>query len=256
MLKRFTVLSTLFLLTGCFAFSPEVKDPAPENELNKVVDNFEKINNPGKIQCRSYFVKIIASVPAMQVQIQMETYADLEKNRIRTTVTISGALKQVELYDGKNGYSIIPGLQTKVLTGDKVAFLRYSARHVTPWSVLRTAYENMKMDKKTVMVNGKSCYRLVCQPIGEPSLMPVEIFIDSKTFYPVRTRNITVSDLGKVPNTIDYLKFRKYEGALIGQTFLVQQLNIQMQTELQEVKINCPIPDSIFNAEMIEDEED
>ena len=86
--------------------------------------------------------------------------------------------------------------------------------------------------------------------------MPVEIFIDSKTFYPVRTRNITVSDLGKVPNTIDYLKFRKYEGALIGQTFLVQQLNIQMQTELQEVKINCPIPDSIFNAEMIEDEED
>ena len=256
MLKKFAVLSTLLLLTGCFAFSPEVKDPAPENELNKVVDRFDEINNPRKIQCRTYYFKFIATAPAVQVQVLMETYADLEKNRIRTTVTIPGSLKQVELYDGKNGYSIIPGVQSKVLTGDKVAFLRYSARHATPWSVLRTAYEKMKMDKKTVMVNGKSCYRLVCQPIGEPSLMPVEIFIDSKTFYPVRTRNIVVSDLGKVPSTIDYLKFRKYEGALIGQTILLQQLNIQMQTELQEVKINCPVPDSIFNAEMIEDEED
>ena len=112
------------------------------------------------------------------------------------------------------------------------------------------------MDNNTHVINGKTCYRLVAQPLGEPTLSPEEIFIDQKTFYPVRTRSIISTDLGKVPNQIDFIKFRKYEGALIGQTLKVQQLNMTLPTELLELKVNCPIPDDIFDAEKIADEED
>ena len=256
MLKKLAILLFASLLTGCFAMSPEVKEPAPESKLHEVAARFDEVNNPGKIQCRTYYIKCSAQFPNMQMQIQMETYTDLIKNRIRTTVTVPGTLKQVELYDGKKGYSIIPGMQTKILSEDKVAFLRYSAKHTNPWANLCNGYEKIMLDNNNHVINGKTCYRLVAQPLGEPTLSPEEIFIDQKTFYPVRIRSIITTDLGKIPNQIDFIRFRKYEGALIGQTLKVQQLNMTLPTELLELKVNCPIPDDIFDAEKIADEED
>jgi hypothetical protein len=192
----------------------------------------------------------------MQLKIQMETYADLVKNRNRTTVTVPGMPKHTELYDGRQGYNIVQGVQTKVLTGAQAAFLRYSAKYVKPWECLSGGYEKMMLDKNTHVINGKKCYRLVAQPLGEPTLMPVELFIDQETFYPVRSQSIVPTDLGKIPYQINYIAFRKYEGALVAQTIQIQQLNMSLTAEGQELKVNCPVPDDVFDAEKIADEED
>ena len=256
MLKKSALLLLASLLSGCFALSPEVHEPAPESELQKVTARFDEVNDPGNIQCSSYSIKCHAQAPNMQLKIQMETYADLAKKRFCTVVTVPGMPKQVELYDGRRGYSIIQGVQTKVLTGDKAAFMRYSARYDKPWERLSGRYEKMMLDKNSHIINGKKCYRLVAQPLGEPTLMPVELFIDQATFHPVRSRSIVPTDLGKIPYQVDYIKFRKYEGALVSQTVQIQQLNMTLRAEVQELKVNCTIPDDIFDAEKIADEED
>ena len=57
MLKKSALLLLASLLTGCFALPPAVHEPAPENELHKVAARFDEVNNPGNIQCRSYYIK-------------------------------------------------------------------------------------------------------------------------------------------------------------------------------------------------------
>lgn len=256
MLKKVLFLSCLTMLTGCWAWNPTVEVPAPADELKKVVETFDRINNPEGIKCRSYMTRITVTPENLQIRMTLTCFGDLEKKRIRTTVTVPGMPPQVDLFDGKNAYSIIPGMQTKVLSGDNRTFLRYSATHTQPWTCLSDEYENMKLDQKSFSVNGKECYRIVAQPAGAPELSPVELFIDKKTFFPVQTRSVTPTEMGKLPCTTDFLKFKKVNGALVGQTVKIRQLNMTILAEVQEVKLNCPIPDDTFNAEKIADEED
>ncbi|MBQ7393890.1 MAG: hypothetical protein IJV89_06045 [Lentisphaeria bacterium] len=256
MLKKISFLFFAVIQTGCWAFNPQVDAPAPENELKKIVEKFDKVNNPDGIKCRSYHIKLSAVAANIQMVIQMETYGNLEKKQIRTTLSLPGMPMQVQLYDGRNGYNIVPGLQSKVLQGDAVTFLRYSAKYAKPWSCLSEEYEKMVLDQKNHVINGKNCYRIVARPAGEPSLLPVELFIDRETYLPVRTRSVSVTEMGKIPNTIDYLTFRKIHGVMVGKTVKIQQLNIVLTAELQDLKLNCPIPDSIFDAEKIENEEE
>ena len=254
--KLLLLLLTTTMMTGCWAFTPAVEEPAPADKLQKVIETFDKVNNPAGIKCRSYMTRITASPENIQIKMTIVGYGDLEKKRIRTTATVPGMPTQVELFDGKTAYSIIPGMQTKVLSGDKLVFMRYSASHTKPWISLKDEYENMKLDQKSFTVNGKDCYRIVAQPAGAPELSPVELFIDKKTFFPVRTQSVTPTEMGKIPNTVDYLTFKKVNGAWIGQNVKIRQLNMTIHAELQEIKINCPIPDDTFNAERIADEEE
>ncbi len=256
MLKRLAVLFFTFLVACCVAYDPVVKEPAPESELKKVVERFDAVNNPNKIQCRTFYAKYSAAVPNMQMRMQLETYTDAEKGRISTAVFMPGMPPMVELYDGRKAYSIIPGIQTRVLEGEEAAFWRYSARYTKPWLCLSHDFEKMVLDKKSYDLNGKKCYRLVVRPIGEPELFPMEFFIDQKTFYPVQHREMRQTAQGKIPNTVSYIKFRKYNGALVVQTMKIEQLKISLMADLQELKVDCPVPDKLFNAEMIADEKD
>ena len=257
MLKASSIMLFLaFSLTGCWALPPRVDDPAPESELRQVVERFDRVNNPKKIKCRSYYIQLSAVAENIQMYARMETHGNLEKKQIRTVISIPGMPKQIQLYDGRKGYNITPGVQSKVLQGDAESFLRYSAKYAKPWSCLSEEYEKMELDKNNHVINGKNCFRIVAQPAGEPTLPPVELFIDRETYLPVRTKCITPTEMGKIPNTVDYLTFRKIHGAMVGETVKMQQLNIVLTAELQELKLNCPIPDSIFDAEKVENEEE
>lgn len=256
MLQKLALLLLTIVMTGCRVLDPVVEVPAPPDELQKVIETFDRINNPAGIQCRSYMTRFTASPENIQLKMTMVGYGDLEKKCIRNTTTVPGFPTQVELFDGKKAYSIIPGVQTKVLTGESLAFLRYSAIHTKPWSCLKEEYEKITLDEQTFIINGRECFRLVARPAGAPELSPVELFIDKKTFYPVQAKTVTPTELGRIPVTIDYLKFRQVDGALVGEKLKIRQMNMTVLVELQEIKINCPIPEKTFNAEMIADEED
>lgn len=256
MLKKLLLLLLTLSLTGCWAMTPKVENPAPEKDLQKIITAFEQANNPGQQTCRTYFMKMTASVDNTQIQMTNIVYGDPENKRIRTTVTVPGMPTQVELFDGRNGYNIIPGMQTKSLTGDKLAFLRFTAGNTKPWSCLKGSYDKIILDQNLYDINGKKCYRLVASPAGEPTLIPEEIFIDRATYLPVRSKSVIPTDLGKIPMVTDIQSYKKIHGAMVADRIRIRQLNMTIHVTLQEIKLNCPLPANIFRKESIENEEE
>ena len=87
MLKKVLFLSCLTMLTGCWAWNPTVEDPAPADELKKVVETFDRINNPEGIKCRSYMTRITVTPENLQIRMTLTCFGDLEKKRIRTVLS-------------------------------------------------------------------------------------------------------------------------------------------------------------------------
>lgn len=120
---------------------------------------------------------------------------------------------------------------------------------------LSDKYENIRLDRDMPTVNGRKCYRLVAQPKNEPELAPQELFLDAETFLPVRECVIVHTDMGDVPGTTDFLRFRTVDGIKIPEMAKLTQLNLEITVKIMECRFDGEIPDKTFDREALEDEE-
>ena len=253
--KSLFTLAAAFMTAGCFAVTlPEVKDPAPDAELQRVLSAADRAVNPAGKKVRSVQLKTIGHIAKMSMMLTMEVFCRYDRHQMREKSSAPGMPAIFELFDGKKGWHIIQGVQTKELTGKKLALLRFAAS-THDGMKFAEKYEDIKLDRNLTDVNGKKCYRLVARPKGEPELLPQEWFIDAETFLPVRECVIAHTDMGDVPSTTDFLRFRTQDGMQIPEMVKVTQLNMEITVKVMECRYDVEIPDKTFDREAIEDEE-
>lgn len=255
MTKILLTLAAALMTAGCFAVTiPEVQDSASDAELKKVLAAADRAINPAGKAIRSAQVKAIGHMAKMSMMLTMEISVRYDKCQVLEKVTAPGIPATYELFDGKKGWHIIQGVQTKELSGRQLAQIRYSAQY-PDGAKFAAKYEDIKLDRNMATVNGKKCYRLVARPKGESELLPQEWFIDAETFLPVRECAIAHTDMGDVPSTTDFLRYRTVDGIKTPEMLKVTQLNMEMTIKVMEFRFDAEIPDKTFDREAIEDEE-
>ncbi len=193
---------------------------------------------------------------AMNVNVIMENAARFRSKQFVSRAAVSGMPVVVELYDGKNAYNIVRGVQSKKLSGKQLAQQRAAAAGADPAIGFADRYENIRLDSRKVLLDKQECFRIVASPKGEPELPPQELFFDCKTFLLRQERSVIATDMGEIPCVTDFLRYRTVKGLPLPEKLRVRQLAMSIEVELTSVELDQELPDRMFDCEAIENEAD
>ena len=254
-MKKFLASSGLavLLLAGCYAI-PTVENPAPKQETDALLAAMEKAANPGKRQVKTMRLTYRGEIPANSMTLTIISSMKAP-DKSRTELHIPGMPPMIEVFDGKQAWTLITGMGAKPKTGRELAFARLQVKMSDPANRLTDIFPDIKLDRKSVDVNGVSCRRLVCAFGPDINLPPAELFVDAQSHLLRRVVLIAPTDMGDVPGTTDFSDYRNHGGLMLPEKQTSKMLGMDLTATLQECKLDLPLADRLFTPEEEDDDD-
>ncbi len=256
MMKKFLASAGLavLLLAGCYAI-PTIENPAPKEETDTLLAAMEKASNPGGRKIKTMRLTYRGEIPTNSMT--MDIIVSLKvPDKSRTELRMPGMPPMIEVFDGKQGWTIIAGMGAKPKTGRELAFARLQVKMNDPANKLTDIFPDIKLDRNAVDVNGVSCRRLVCAFGPDIDLPPAELFVDAQTHLLRRAVLIAPTDMGDVPGTTDFSDYRNHGGLMLPEKQTSKMLGMDLTATLQECKLDLPLEDRLFTPADAENDSD
>lgn len=250
------VLSSLFIL-GCAAAPAPVKQDVSPMEKVQFLEAMSKAAAPTGRQIKSMRLTYDARLPANDIKMELVTNYKVP-DKLRTETRIPGMPNSIEIFDGENGWTVTKGFGIKPKSARERMFLKLQALLNNPATMLSTIFNDVKMEKEPVEINGVKCRRLVCDWLVTNDIPPIELFVgaDDKLIY--RTVTTVPTAIGDVNGVTDFSDHRNFDGIVMPVTQKTKVLGMEVEAKIKKCELDVPLADKLFtpSAEDEDDDED
>lgn len=246
MRKSLLVIIACFLSTLC-AFG-QTDGNGTGITVDQLLKNIDKAVDPDdKAQdIKTIISKYEGAVSMQEIKLQITTMFKAP-NKSKTIIKAGENMPDgVEIFNGTEAWTIVPGMGARQINGSQLDFMKLTAKMSNPANRMKDIFPKIEMAPMLEKVEGVDCYKLICEPEEKLKLMPVAIFIDSKTFLPAKMVIMVFSDMGQIPGTTLYSNYKKLGGIVIATEQKTQTMGMEMTTKMLSVKFNDPIGDFEF----------
>ncbi|MBO5762956.1 MAG: hypothetical protein J6R85_03705 [Lentisphaeria bacterium] len=246
-LPVFAAVICCALIAGCAAgFS--VEEAAPADELEHLVRRMELAVNPGKNAIPDRFrIFFRTHIRGLGVTMNGNLVQEKEPFRLCNQARMPGMPATVELYDGKQGWTIIEGMSLKELEGAELKQLQFLGK-MNLAADLRQYFDPLVLDRQPVEINGKKCFRLVGIPAEFPEFGTVELLVDPETALIDRRRYSVTTIFGKIPVEVNYLEYRKYGNWILPAVSVTSTLQEEVETTVEAVDFDPAVAPGIWEV--------
>ena len=244
----------MFVLAVCFsgllcAFAQN-GGTATGISVEQLLKNIDKAVDPDdKAQdIKTVISKYEGGVSMQEIKIQITTMfksPDKSKTIIKAGENMPDS---VEIFNGREGWTIIPGMGVRQINGPQLDFMKLTAKMSNPANRIKDIFPKIEVAPMMEKVEGVDCYKLTCEAEEKLHLAPAAIFIDSKTFLPVKMVIMVFSDMGQIPGATFYSNYKKLGGMMIATEQKTQTMGMEMTTKLLSIKFNDIIGDFEFEV--------
>ncbi len=243
---------SLFVIIACFSSILCALAQTDGNgtgiTVEQLLKNIDKAVDPDdKAQdIKTVISKYEGAVSMQEIKLQITTMFKAP-NKSKTVIKAGENMPDgVEIFNGKEAWTIVPGMGARQINGPQLDFMKLTAKMSNPANRMKDLFPKIEMAPMLEKVEGADCYKLICEPEEKLKLMPVAIFIDRKTFLPVKMVIMVFSDMGQIPGTTFYSNYKNLGGIVIATEQKTQTMGMEMTTKLLSVKFNDPIEDFEF----------
>ncbi len=192
-------LSGLMLLSSC--------QSTPEGDLDVILSNMRKAIDPDGLSSKITTQVITSKIDSTKIKdgkmVVEIKYPD--KLRIRAESKDGILMKGC---DGKQGWEFSTKGGLREIKGKELDNLKFQIVFLSPKEKVKDVFESVKLDGEEV-VNRKPCYKLVCTPKPMYSMAPLNIYVDKKTSFVIKTEE---THIGPEDQTVEVTRyFMDYE---------------------------------------------
>jgi hypothetical protein len=146
------------------------------------------------------------------------------------------------IFDGKAGWTTVPGHPFRELEGGDLDFANLDADLQLPLTMKQKSSELMVSGCETIA--NHDTYVVTWKRDGLP---PIYFYFDRQTALLVRQLRYTETALGLLPTQVDYADYREASGTKIPFEWTVARPGSHFVTHISQVVVNVPIDDTKFN---------
>ncbi|MCP3965419.1 MAG: outer membrane lipoprotein-sorting protein [Lentisphaerae bacterium] len=212
-----------------------------------IIRKMEKAVNPRGVakDIKSYVATYNAELKMQQISMKMINKFKAP-NKIRTSIKIKGIPATIEAFDGKQAWSMVEGMGVREIIGPQLEFMKLSAKMSNFANNTKDIFEKVEVLKKTEIINGVSCYKVICYCPKELNLPPVVVFADMKTYFVKKSIMTVQTSMGKILTESEFSDYKNAGGIIIAHKMTTSSMGITFTAELESMKTNCNIQDSDF----------
>jgi hypothetical protein len=245
---------TMLVLIACF--SAVLCAPAQDGgnatgiTLDQLLNNIDKASDPENKagEVKTVISQYDGSVAMQEIKLQITTMfksPDKSKTIIKAGESMLGS---IELFNGRDGWTIVPGMGVRQINGPQLDFMKFTARMSNPASRLRDIFPKIELSPVVEKIEGKDCYKLTCQTEAKLKQLPLAIYVDSKTFLAAKMVVMVFTDMGQIPGTTFYSNYKNLNGLVLPTEQRTQTMGMEMSTKLTSIKFNENIADIEFDV--------
>ena len=252
-IRRLLALAAGLLLAAGCASVPEVKDPAPPEELAAFAAAMERAVNPRGSTFDRLRLRYEGEIRELETPVRLEICWRRDPAGLRETVEMPGIPPQTMLCSGDKGWEIVEETSCRELEPEEVQMLLAEWRQHLPEARLSEIFSELAMEREPCEIEGVPCRRLVGRVAGAPLLAPMELFVGIDDHLIRRTRTVLSSDLGRVPVVTDFSDYRNFGGMMYPERQVIHQLGMQIELRLVRCEFDPAFSENLFTVDEDED---
>lgn len=243
--RRLLTPVLLLFAAGCAAI-PAVTDPASAAELTAFTAAMDQAAGTGRTICTTQRYTYAGSLAELNIPVRRTACWRNDPPGYSASLQVEGMPLKKIVYNGTVCREIIDEIGSRALPPAERESLLIGWRMLDWRATFAEAFSELAMDREIVEFNGVACRRLVGRFKAAPSLEPVEFFVSVNDKLIRRTRTVAVTDLGRIPVTIDHLDYRLQHGVMLPAHMIMEQLGTRLELRLENWEFDPRLPDETF----------
>ena len=224
----------LALLAGCATTS---------TNITKILDKMDKAYTPA-MKPGSLKTEIATGTFQQDKRIGQLTMKLKAPDKIRMQL-VTPKKTIIKGYDGKTAWEFTSDKGVRIVKGEELDEARLQARLLSPSMKMRKLCSSIKLDG-TEQVIGKTCWKLVCQPVAELRSQPITLYVDTKTCLIIKMVEIIDTETGTGEVKTYLGDYRNAGGVMCPMAIHTFNGNTLTEIKFKSIKWNKPIDDLDF----------
>ncbi len=238
MLTMSGFLSGLMLLSGCMS--------TPEGDLDVILANMRKALDPDGLSANIKTQVVTSKIDSLHIKdgkmVVEVKYPD--KLRIRAESKDGIFMKGC---DSKEGWEFTTKHGLREIKGKELDNLRFQIVFLSPKEKAKDVFESARLEGEEV-VNRKPCYKLLCTPKPAYSMAPVNIYVDKKTFFVIKTEETHIGpDDQPVEVARYFMDYRKTDGMYFPMKIISEAGGKIAELAVESIEWNNDLSDTAFD---------
>lgn len=243
-----TLAAGLLLAAGC-ASVPEVKDPAPPEEVAAFAAAMERAVNPGGVSFDRLRLRFEGAIAEIDMPVRLEICWRRTPPGLRETVEMQGSPSETMLCSGDRGWEIVEEISCRELEPEELQMLLAEWRQHLPEARLTEIFSELAMEREPCEIEGVPCRRLVGRFADAPQLAPMELFVGAEDHLIRRTHTIVSDGLNRIPVVTDFFDYRNVGGLMLPNRQIIHQLGMQIELRLVQCEYDPAFAENLFTAD-------